>query len=400
MSSPLIAVTGIGMVTALGRTVEDNWSALKNCRHGLGRLTLFPSPRCSGFPVAQVPDNNNIGNNYVNNSRTCHFAVHAARCAFDDAGLQSLSSSERDNIGIVMGICTGGMFESEYFLEKYLNENIMDTSLLQTHSCAVSANTIADLLALGGARCTVSSACASGTEAITVACDMLISGQAQIILAGGADSLTRLTVNGFCSLLVVSPDGCRPFDANRNGMNLGEGAAVLVLETLESARRRCANIYAYVAGWNGTSDAFHETMPLPDGQGIYNAMMSALEVAQLKPDQISYINAHGTGTIDNDLSEGRAILRLFGDNVPLVSSTKRFFGHTLAAAGAIEAIVCILAIKNQTVPANLGFQCTDPQIGLTPVTKTINAQVHTALSNSIGFGGNNSVIILTHPQNK
>lgn len=395
MSESRIAVTGMGMVTALGWSLEDNWRALQSHRGGLGELTLFDSPRCGRFPVAQVEGGPTVGEGPKNDSRTSHFAVHAARCAFNDANLESLTEAGRGEVGAVLGVCTGGMLNTEYFLTKVLKDNILDASLLRSHSCSNSVNTIADLLRIGGLRSTVSSACVSGTEAITIACDMLSTGQADIVLAGGADSLTRLTINGFCSLLVVAPDGCRPFDANRKGMSLGEGAGVLVLETEESALGRDADIYAYITGWANTCDAFHETSPSPNGDGINRAMSKALEMAQIQPSDVDYINAHGSGTIDNDKAESQAIMRLFEGNIPLVSSTKRFFGHTLAAAGAIEAIVCILALKYQCVPANLGLRNVDPEVAFTPIKQTTKAKVNVALSNSVGFGGNNSTVVLT-----
>jgi len=387
----------MGIVTALGWSLDDNWSALQNHVEGLGKLTLFDSPRCGLFPVAQVKGGATACDGSAARSRTCDFALHAARSAFQNANLASLPKPRLAKVGIVLGVCTGGMLNTEHFLTQLLKNHILDTSPLRHHCCSVSVNTVADSLGIGGPRCTVSSACASGTEAIAVACDMLATEQADIILAGGADSLTRLTVNGFCSLLVVAPDGCRPFDANRRGMNLGEGAGVLVLEREDIAISRNAHIYAHVEGWAGASDAFHETSPEPNGDGIRRAMAQALQTARIDPCRVDYINAHGSGTIDNDIAEGRAIENLFADKMPLISSTKRFFGHTLAAAGAIEAIVCVLAIKNQCVPANLGLIQVDPAIGFSPVRCTAPAKVDVALSNSVGFGGNNSAIVLARP---
>ena len=183
-----------------------------------------------------------------------------------------------------------------------------------------------------------------------------------MMLAGGIDSFSRLTLNGFGSLLLVDPQGCRPFDEQRKGISLGEGAAVLVLESAETARRRNAPILATLSGWANTCDAHHATAPAPDGDGIARAIHSALGQSGLLPKDIHYINAHGTATIENDLAESSAINLVFGDGMPPVSSTKRVFGHTFAAAGAIEAVVCVLALKNRAIPANAGLDQLDPRV--------------------------------------
>jgi 3-oxoacyl-(acyl-carrier-protein) synthase len=232
---------------------------------------------------------------------------------------------------------------------------------------------------------------------VSLAVDVLDSGEASVVLAGGVDSLTRLTLNGFSSLLIVAAQGCKPFDVNRPGMSLGEGAGVLVLESEEHALARGARIRGFIAGAASTCDAYHATAPHPDGVGIHRAMSRALEDAGLGPKDVDYVNAHGTGTLDNDLAEGRAIMRLFRGEPPRVSSTKGFFGHALAASGAIEAIVCLLAIEHQALPANLGMDIVDPEVGFEPVRRTQPARIRVALSNSMGFGGNNCALLISGP---
>jgi 3-oxoacyl-(acyl-carrier-protein) synthase len=389
-----IAVTGIGIVSALGWTPGETWSAIEEERSGLGELTLFPSERCGHLPVAEVKGDPAGRSGLAHGSRNDHIAVFAAREAFRDAGLDVLNPDEKAGIGAILGASTGGMLDSEVFLEQIIKSGRLDMKLLRHHECASSANAIAEELGLGGYRSTVSNACSSGAAAISIACDVLESGEASVMLAGGVDSLTRLTLNGFASLLIVAPDGCRPFDANRAGMSLGEGAAVMVLETRDRAIARGAQVYAWITGWSSTCDAFHATAPSKDGLGIYQAMSLALKQADIDPGRVNYVNAHGTGTRENDPAEAKAIARLFGDNIPFVSSTKRFFGHTLAAAGAVEAVVCILAIKQGKVPANLGLREVDAEVGFEPVRTTSPAALDVVVSNSVGFGGNNCTLVI------
>jgi len=227
---------------------------------------------------------------------------------------------------------------------------------------------------------------------------MIQANEADVMLAGGADSLSRMTWGGFHSLLLVDAAGCRPFDAHRAGTSMGEGAGVLVLEAEECARRRGAKILARLSGWGASCDAHHATAPHPEGAGAAAAMQAALRRAGLEPSAINYVNAHGTGTRDNDLAEAKALKTVFSDRVPPVSSTKRFFGHTLAASGAIEAVVCIEALRRQEIPPNPGFTTLDPAIGLEPVTELRSALLTHLMSNSFGFGGNNAALIFSHPE--
>jgi 3-oxoacyl-[acyl-carrier-protein] synthase II len=228
------------------------------------------------------------------------------------------------------------------------------------HECSAPVDLVAEGFGLYGPSFAISTACSSGALAIATAAELIQSGQADVMLAGGTDSLSHTTWAGFHSLLLVDAQGCRPFDATRGGMSFGEGAAILILEAEEHARKRGAKILARLTGWGASCDAHHVTAPHPDGAGALAAMQSALHRAQLTPADIGYVNAHGTGTRDNDLAESKALRSLFGANVPPFSSTKRFFGHALAASGAIEAVVCIEALRRQQLPANPGFRQIDP----------------------------------------
>jgi 3-oxoacyl-(acyl-carrier-protein) synthase len=218
------------------------------------------------------------------------------------------------------------------------------------------------------------------------------------MLAGGADSLSRMTWGGFHSLLLADANGCKPFDAGRAGMSLGEGAAILILESEEFARKRGAKILARLSGWGTSCDAYHATAPHPQGAGATAAMQSALRRANLEPTAIDYVNAHGTGTRDNDVAEAIALKTVFHNRVPPFSSTKRIFGHVLAASGAMEAIVCVEALRRQELPPNPGYQKCDPAIGLEPVTESHHARLTHVMSNSFGFGGNNGVLIFSQPE--
>ena len=243
----------------------------------------------------------------------------------------------------------------------------------------------------------IATACSSGSLAIATAAEMILAGEADVMLCGGADSLSRMTWGGFHSLLLVDAQGCRPFDATRGGMSFGEGAAMLVLESEESARRRGAKILARLTGWGASCDAHHATAPHPEGAGAASAIRTALRRAGLEAPAIDYVNAHGTATRDNDLAESKALKAVFGERVPPVSSTKGFFGHALAASGAIEAVVCVEALRHQELPPNPGFTTLDPAIGITPVTTLRPAPLAHVMSNSFGFGGNNAVLIFSRP---
>jgi 3-oxoacyl-[acyl-carrier-protein] synthase-1 len=300
-----------------------------------------------------------------------------------------------EKAGVLLGACVGDMAQSEVFIQHFVQAGAVETDWLKFHECGSAAETVAEALGLWGPCETISTACSSGSNAISLAADMIATGQTEVMLAGGIDSFSRLTLNGFGSLLLIDGEGCRPFDQKRKGISLGEGAAVLVLESEESARRRQAPILARLRGWANTCDAHHATAPAPNGDGIVRAIQSALGQSELKPDDIHYINAHGTATIENDRAESAALLQIFGESMPPVSSTKRFFGHTFAAAGAIEAVVCVLALKNQALLPNAGLTQQDPQCPVRLQQDFESSPISTVMSLSLGFGGNNNCLILT-----
>ncbi|HOS03264.1 MAG TPA: beta-ketoacyl-[acyl-carrier-protein] synthase family protein [Candidatus Hydrogenedentes bacterium] len=395
MTERRVVITGMGIVSALGWTLEETWFALRDERSGLRQLSLFRLDDRPALLVGEVKEDPAARSGLRLGSRTEHLAVCAARQAFEHAGLSSLPLEARRSIGVALGVCTGGMLDSEEYVAQTLCEIDPGLELLRRHECSCATNAIAEALSLGGPCSTVSVACTSGAAAISVARDMIASGEADMMLAGGADSLTRLTVCGFLSLLVVAPDGCKPFDARRAGMCLGEGAGILALESEAHAQARGARALARLCGAANTCDAHHCTAPAPGGAGIVRAMQTALAEAGLSPEDVDYVNAHGTGTIDNDIAEGKALTEVFSPRFPWISSTKRFFGHTLAAAGAIEAIVAILALRRQYVPANLGLEVADPSLPFTPCLHTTPAALRVVMSNSLGFGGSNASLVFS-----
>ena len=388
-----IAVTGAGLVSALGWTLEETWSAMRAGRGGLGALTLFPSERCGHLPVGQIPGHPSERSGLDRGSRSDHLAMWAATQAMADAGLGAGDVSPT-RAAVVLGGLTGGMMFMETALATLIQQERADLEDLDLIACSNAADLVAQRFSLHGFRGTVSNACASGATAIALGCDLIQAGEADMVLAGGVDSLTSVLINGFNSLMLVAPDGCRPFDADRKGMSVGEGAGVLVLESPEHARARGARTRAEVVGHGASCDAHHATSPHPDGDGLLAAMERALSDAGLAPGDVDYVNAHGTGTRDNDLSEGKAMARLFGDRQPAVSSTKGLFGHTMAAAGALEAIVCMLALEHQGVPPNLGLGQVDPEVMIRPTPTFMEAPLEVAMSNSLGFGGNNCALVL------
>jgi 3-oxoacyl-[acyl-carrier-protein] synthase-1/3-oxoacyl-[acyl-carrier-protein] synthase II len=305
-----------------------------------------------------------------------------ARKAADEAMINSENAPD----AVIMGVTTGGMLTTEGLLKK----KVQDPGSYRLHATGSVAVDIARRHRCTGPALTVSTACSSGAAAIKIALEMLRSGTYKRILVGGADSLCRLTYYGFNALQLVDPEGARPFDSNRRGMSVAEGAAALLLVANDPG-----NAVAEICGAGISCDGYHPAKPHPEGQGAMAAMQAALVDAGLAADDIDYINLHGTGTLDNDISEARAINALFGRIKPLLSSVKGAFGHTLAAAGALEAVVAAIGIADSVVPANVGCRQPDPDLKLDPVRQPSRKPIETVLSNSFGFGGNNASVVLS-----
>ncbi len=393
MSSRLSVVTGLGLVTSAGCGVNEVWPAITRGASGLKPLSLFESPRYGQILAGEIQQDLIALGAPLRGSRSDKLGWLAAREAIRSSGINLDDGGDR--AGVLLGSSVGGSYDSERFLTTLIKQGKMRARATRFHECSSTVDIIADAFGFHGPSMAVATACSSGALAIGSAADLIQSGAADVMLAGGADSLSKMTWGGFHSLLLVDSAGCRPFDVNRGGMTLGEGAAFLVLESEAHAQKRGAKILARLSGWGASCDAHHATAPHPEGAGALAAMQSALRRAALEPSAIQYVNAHGTGTRDNDLAEAKALKALFGDRVPPFSSTKRFFGHALAASGAIEAVLCVEALRRQEMPPNPGFTTADPAIGLVPVTTLQPAPLTHVMSNSFGFGGNNAVLVFS-----
>lgn len=393
MSARFPVITGQGVIAAPGTTVEEIWRAVASGACGLRPLSLFTSPRYGQIPVGEIPFDLQALGAPQRGSRSDKLAWLAVRDAVRAAGLDLGRAGDRT--GVVLGCSVGGSYDSEKFLVTLLKKGRMRPCATRFHECSAPVDLVANSFGCYGPSFAISTACSSGGLAIATAADLIQSGAADVVITGGTDSLSRTTWAGFHSLLLVDAEGCRPFDVERGGMSFGEGAAALVLESEAHARERGATILARLTGWGASCDAYHATAPHPDGQGAVAAMQAALRRANLRPHDIHYINAHGTGTRDNDLTEARAMQAVFGTRVPPFSSTKRVFGHALAASGALEAVVCIEALRHQQQPGNPGFRQRDSAIGLSPVERTRAARLTHVMSNSFGFGGNNAAVVFS-----
>ena len=304
--------------------------------------------------------------------------------AFIETPVSSPESLSLADIPVIGGTTVGGMDVTERIYPR----------VSALHSCGASTDLAVEFL--GGAKfaTTLSTACSSATNAIIYGANLIRSGKFQCVVCGGSESLSAYHFHGFNSLMILDKEPCRPFDATRAGLNLGEGAAYLVLETEESALRRGVKPIAVLSGWGNACDAFHQTASSPDGEGAFLAMRKALEMAGLNVSAIDYVNAHGTGTPNNDASESAAIRRIFGESLPPVSSTKSFTGHTTSASGSIKAVFCILALENGFVPQQLNWSTPDPSC-IVPQTEPLQKELRHILCNAFGFGGNDSSIILS-----
>lgn len=390
-----VFVTGLGIISAIGKGTGETLTSLRDFRSGIGTLTLFDSIHDS-IPVAEVGYSNKqlaelaeIDTNSAPYTRTALLAILAAK--------QAMYSSDWNrnhdlNSGIILATTVGGMDFNELYYLSLLRED--------THKDVIAVLDNADctekVAACAGIRhhvTTISTACSSSANSIMLGARLIRNHKLDRVLVGGSDSLTRFTLNGFYALEILSTTGCRPFDEHRNGLTIGEGAAILVLESEAVADPN--RIICEVTGYANANEAYHATASSSDGFGALLAMTAAIESASLHTSEISYINAHGTGTIINDLSEGRAIESLFGKEIPPVSSTKAFTGHTLGAAGAVEAVFSALALKYQLLLPCLNFSSPMPELSFTPVIQPASGKLNHVMSNSFGFGGNNTSLIFS-----
>jgi 3-oxoacyl-(acyl-carrier-protein) synthase len=395
MSLPIV---GLGIISAIGNNVAENLASLKAYADGIGTMQHLHSVHKAVLPVAEVKlTNSQLAEkcglpNYI--SRTALLSAVAAKQALDDAGIANLAAFRT---GFISANTTGGMDKTEAFYESYLsNPNGGRLRRIVHHECGSVTELVAEHLGIKDYVTTISTACSSSANAIMYGARLIRHGKLDVVVAGGTDALTRFTLNGFNTLMILDQQPCQPFDENRRGLNLGEGAGYVVLVSEKVASTLKKKPYCNFAGGANANDAYHQTASSPDGIGNYKAMQGALTQAGLQPSDISYINLHGTGTANNDSSEGNAINRLFENKFPKMSSTKSFTGHTLGASGGIEAVFSALSVANNIIYPNLRLQT--PIAGLPFSAEkfyTDNTIINHAMSNSFGFGGNCSSLVFS-----
>ena len=401
MSNPTpIAIIGMGSISAIGENVAANLASLRQSRHGIGPIsqleTLHQGKLLAGnINISSEVLYERLGIPHTEAyTRSTLLAMVAAKEAVDSAGIDLSDSNYRT--GLISATTVGGMDATEQYYDDYL---VSDTHrhFIPTHPCGYATEQLADYLGVNDYVTTISTACSSAANAIMLGARMIKAGVLDRAIVGGTDCLSKFTINGFNSLMIYTDSHCQPFDENRKGLNLGEAAAFLVLESPALLTQQSKHPLAYLSGYGNANDAFHQTASSEDGEGAYLAMKQALEIAGLKPTDINYVNAHGTATPNNDLAEGHALLRIFGtkDALPPFSSTKAFTGHTLAAAGAIEAVFSVLALQHQMLFPNLNFSQPIASLGIVPQTQLTSTRIDHVLSNSFGFGGNCSSLLFS-----
>ena len=392
-----VHVAGTGLISAIGTSVEETLLSFKNHASGIGPITLFDSVHRGVLPVGEVKRSNDDLCRALSLkphlTRTALLGIHAAREAVKSSGIDL----KKWRTGLISATTVGGMDKTEEFFNDFLRDQTKGKLRdLVNHECGRSTELIADDLGVNAFISTINTACSSSVNAIALGVRLIRHNHLDVVIAGGTDALSKFTLNGFNSLMILDAQPCRPFDAGRSGLNLGEGAGFVVLISDRVKKEQQANSVAYVSGFGNTNDAFHQTASSPEGRGSFGAMQKALAMSALSPTDINYINLHGTGTMNNDLSEGTAVTRLYGDKYPKLSSTKAFTGHTLGASGGLEAVFSIMAIEHQCVFPNLRFETPIPEIGVTPQQKFEEGlTINHVMSNSFGFGGNCSSVIFS-----
>ncbi|MFM6925902.1 MAG: beta-ketoacyl-[acyl-carrier-protein] synthase family protein [Ferruginibacter sp.] len=391
-----IFITGMGVVSAIGNSVAENHEALKAAACGIQyKLDLFPSKYAGVLPFGQVHISNDellkiLQVTDLGVTRTSLLALYALNEALADSGISTEAIQSFDT-ALVGANTVGGMCLTDE-LYNDANQKTAGSDYLGSYDCASVNMFLQKHLKVNGIINTINTACSSSANAIMYGAMLMNNGYAKRAIVGGTDSLAKFTINGFNALHILSNEICTPFDEGRKGLNLGEGAAWLILEKEEDIKGR--KVYAELTGFSNANDAYHPSSLSDEGDGPYLSMQGALKLANLRPDKIDFINAHGTGTENNDQVESRAMIRLF-ETPPAFASTKGNIGHTLGASGAIEAVYSILSLMHQEVYPNLHFKTPISAAGLTPVTAYKKMPVNHVMSNSFGFGGNCSSLIFS-----
>jgi 3-oxoacyl-[acyl-carrier-protein] synthase-1 len=392
-----IYVTGAGIVSAIGHGKQATLEALRNRTSGLAPVRYLKTAHAA-LPVGEVKYSNG------EMRKMLRFAPEEATIrssllgilAADEAIRQArLEDHEALRVAFISGITVGGMDRVEEMYGDFIG-NDSKNDYIALIDCGACTEQIADYFGNFRIVSTIVTACSSSANAIMLGADLLREGRADVVVAGGCECLSRYHVNGFNTLMILDQEICRPFDRTRAGINLGEGAGYIVMESPETAERRGVCPIGKISGYHNACDAYHQTASSPDGLGAYLAMKGAIEHAGLQPGDIDYINAHGTGTPNNDLTEGLAVMRLFGEQVPPLASIKSYTGHTTSAAGSLEGVISLLALEHNFMPAQLNFRERIEEHSFLPVTDSRPVRpLRHILSNSFGFGGNNSAIVFS-----
>lgn len=388
----IISVTGLGIICSIGNDADSVLDSLRKKESGVGSMNYLHSKH-SYLPVGEVQLSNDQMKDILGiedetpMSRTTLMGAIAIRQALNHAGI-SVEELNGKRVALISGTTVGGMDLTENYYEQMKTDDSL-LYLPKSNECGKSTEEMAEIVGLVNAQtCTISTACSSALNSIILGSEMLKRNEVDVVIAGGSEALSRFHLNGFNTLMILDKEQCRPFDDTRAGLNLGEGAAFVVLE------KNSDKSLAFVAGYGNRCDAFHQTASSDNGEGAYLAMKDALEMAHLKPEDIQYVNAHGTGTPNNDITESQALIRIFGEDMPEISSTKAFTGHTTSASGSIEAVICILAIQNNFTPANLGWK-NKIEGGIVPTLGNDNIVLENVICNSFGFGGNDSSMVIS-----
>lgn len=390
-------IVGTGVITAIGIDTKTNLASLKALHSGVGKAQFLQTRWSDELPVAEIKHSNETLAEMAGVTDVWPRTALLSMVAAKEAWLPFQEIAKGLRTGFFSANSVGGMDLTEAFYPGFQKDkNYGDNAMFVHHECGAITELVADKLGIHDFVTTVSTACSSSANSIMLAAQMITDGMLDIAIAGGADCLSRFTLNGFNTLMILDKQLCQPFDQNRRGLNLGEGAGYVVLMS-EAAMQQCnATAICTLSGYANANDAYHQTASSPEGTGNKLAMLGALKVAGLLPQDIDYINLHGTGTANNDSSEGKAIQDIFGNKIPMASSTKAYTGHTLGACGGIEAVYSVLAIRDGIVYPNLRFETQMEDINWQPVTelKTGQALRH-ILSNSFGFGGNCSSLVFS-----
>ncbi len=405
-----VFITGLGVISPVGNTVDEMWANIRNGVSGIGRIAKFDPSRVDAKVSGEIK--NFDPSKYMEPKEArrmglfTQYAVAAAKQAWQDSGLAD-GGADPERVGVMIGNGIGGkeVDEEGYHTLFDRGPGRLSPMLIPKLIANEAAGNVSITLNAKGAAHTIVTACASSTDALGVALDMIRAGRADVVVAGGTEAtVTEYCVGGFCSMKALSTKNndtpekaCRPFDAGRDGFIMAEGAAILILESEAHAKARNARVYAELAGYGASADAYHLTAPDPEASGAIRAISGALKDAGLVPQDVDYVNAHGTSTLLNDAMETKAVKAVFGDHASKLkmSSTKSMTGHLLGAAGAIEAVICTLAIRDGFYPPTINYETPDPACDLDIVpNKGVEGKIRAAISTSLGFGGHNGVVAI------